>query len=109
MNIPRGAYIQRMCIGMVVMVALRKSETINLRIDAGTRDVIARAAEISGKSLTAFMTEAAFATAQKELLDQRFIGVDATVFDAVEDLLGEPAQVNEKLSALLKSNREWLD
>ncbi|WP_152564296.1 DUF1778 domain-containing protein [Neorhizobium vignae] len=109
MNIPRGVYIQRMCIEMVVMAALRKSETINLRIDAGTRDVIARAAEISGKSLTAFMTEAAFATAQKELLDQRFIGVDATVFDAVEDLLGEPAQVNEKLSALLKSKREWLD
>jgi uncharacterized protein (DUF1778 family) len=98
-----------MCIEVMAMVALRKSETINLRIDAGTRDVIARAAEISGKSLTAFMTEAAFATAQKELLDQRFIGVDATVFDAVEDLLGEPAQVNEKLSALLKSNRKWLD
>ncbi|EUB95252.1 protein of unknown function DUF1778 [Rhizobium sp. CF080] len=91
------------------MVALRKNETINLRIDASTREVIARAAEISGKSLSAFMTEAALATAQKELLDQRFIGVDATMFDAVESLLGEPAQVNEKLSALLKSNRQWLD
>ncbi|MDR6815266.1 uncharacterized protein (DUF1778 family) [Neorhizobium sp. 2083] len=91
------------------MVALRKSETINLRIDAGTREVIARAAEISGKSLTAFMTEAALLNAQKELLDQRFIGVDATVFDAVESLLAEPAQANEKLSALLKSSREWLD
>ncbi|MEN3146770.1 DUF1778 domain-containing protein [Neorhizobium sp. IRAMC:178] len=91
------------------MAALRKNETINLRIDASTREVIARAAEISGKSLTAFMTEAALASAQKELLDQRFIGVDASVFDAVEDLLAEPARVDEKLSALLKSNRQWLD
>ncbi len=91
------------------MVALRKSETVNLRIDAGTREVIARAAEISGKSLTAFMTEAALLNAQKELLQQRFIGVDATVFDAVESLLAEPAQANEKLSALLQSSREWLD
>jgi len=91
------------------MVALRKSETINLRVDSGTRDIIARAAEASGKSLSAFMTEAAYAAAQKELLEQRFVGVDAEVFSAVEQLLAEPAQVNEKLANLLKSNREWLD
>lgn len=91
------------------MGALRKSETINLRVDSGTRDIIARAAEVSGKSLSAFMTEAAYAAAQKELLDQRFIGVDADVFDAVEQLLAEPSQTNEKLGALLRSNREWLD
>ncbi|MBW6421262.1 DUF1778 domain-containing protein [Rhizobium sp. XQZ8] len=91
------------------MVALRKSETINLRVDSGTRDIIARAAEVSGKSLSAFMTEAAYAAAQKELLEQRFVGVDAEVFSAVEQLLAEPAQVNEKLANLLKSNREWLD
>ncbi|WJR67630.1 DUF1778 domain-containing protein [Neorhizobium sp. CSC1952] len=80
-----------------------------MRVDADTREVIARAAEVSGKSLTAFMTEAAFAAAQKELLDQRFVGVDAKVFDAVENLLAEPAQANEKLAALFKSSREWLD
>lgn len=91
------------------MGAVRKSETINLRVDAGTRDVIARAAEASGKSLSAFMTEAAFMAAQKELLDQRFIGVDAEVFDAVTQLLEEPARVNDKLAALLKSNRKWID
>lgn len=91
------------------MVALRKNETINLRVDAGTREVIARAAQVSGKSLTAFMTEAAFAAAQKELLDQRFLGLDATVFDAVQDLLAQPVERHEKLSVLLRAEREWID
>ncbi len=69
------------------MSIARKDETISLRMDARTRDVIARAAAISGKSVTAFMTEAAYQSAQKELLDQRFVGVDASVFDNVEAVL----------------------
>jgi uncharacterized protein (DUF1778 family) len=91
------------------MGAIRKTETINLRVDAGTRDLIARAAEASGKSVTAFMTEAAYAAAQMELLNQRFMHVDATVFDAVEDLLAEPARRDERLAALMRSERNWLD
>ncbi|MDM9629078.1 DUF1778 domain-containing protein [Rhizobium sp. S152] len=91
------------------MPITKKNETINLRMDPSTRDVISRAAEVSGKSLTAFMTEAAYASAQKELLDQRFVGVDASVFDNVEALLAEPAKANDKLVELFKSNREWID
>ena len=91
------------------MAAVKKVETLNLRMDSKTRDVIARAAAISGKSVTSFMTEAAYYSAQKELLDQRFVGVDATVFDSVEALLSEPAKVQPKLVELFRSNREWLD
>lgn len=91
------------------MPAAKKQETLTLRIDSRTRDVIARAAAMSGKSMTSFMTEAAYSSAQRELLDQRFVGVDASVFDAVEALLSEPAQVQPKLVDLLKANREWLD
>lgn len=91
------------------MSAAKKGETISLRMDARTRDVITRAAAICGKSLTSFMTEAAYFSAQRELLDQRFVGVDATVFDAVEGLLAEPARVNDKLADLFKTNRAWID
>lgn len=91
------------------MSAAKKDETINLRMDAKTRDVISRAAAICGKSVTSFMTEAAYYSAQKELLDQRFVGVDATVFDAVETLLSEPAKANPRLVELFKSSREWID
>ena len=61
------------------MAALRKSRTVNLRIDPEAHDLIARAAQVSGKSITAFMTEASVHSAQEELLDQRFIGVSAEV------------------------------
>lgn len=91
------------------MPASRKDETISLRMDARTREVISRAAAICGKSVTSFMTEAAYSSAQKELLDQRFVGVDATVFDAVETLLSEPAKVHPRLVELFKANREWID
>lgn len=91
------------------MSASRKDETISLRMDARTREVISRAAAICGKSVTSFMTEAAYSSAQKELLDQRFVGVDATVFDAVETLLSEPAKVHPRLVELFKANREWTD
>ena len=91
------------------MASAKKEETVNLRMDSKTRDVISRAAAICGKSLTSFMTEAAYHSAQRELLDQRFFGVDATVFDSVEALLAEPAKVQPKLVELFKSNREWLD
>jgi uncharacterized protein (DUF1778 family) len=91
------------------MSLIKKDETISLRMDAKTRNMISRAADISGKSLTAFMTEAAFYQAQKELLDQRFVGVDASVFDSVESFLAEPAKVNDKLVELFESNPEWID
>ncbi|CAN7146425.1 DUF1778 domain-containing protein [Pararhizobium sp. LjRoot238] len=91
------------------MSASRKDETISLRMDARTREVISRAAAICGKSVTSFMTEAAYSSAQKELLDHRFVGVDATVFDAVETLLSEPAKVHPRLVELFKANREWID
>jgi len=91
------------------MSASRKDETISLRMDARTREVISRAAAICGKSVTSFMTEAAYSSAQKELLDQRFVGVDATAFDAVETLLSEPAKVHPRLVELFKANREWID
>ncbi len=91
------------------MPVAKKGETINLRMDAKTRDVISRAAAICGKSVTSFMTEAAYSSAQRELLDQRFVGVDAAVFDAVEDLLSQPAKVHAELVDLFKTNRDWID
>lgn len=91
------------------MVALKKSETVNLRIDAATRDIISRAAAMSGKSMTAFMTEAALSVAQRELLDQRFIGVDATVFDGLDAVLSAPGKADARLVDLLKSDEKWID
>ncbi|WP_042777673.1 DUF1778 domain-containing protein [Sinorhizobium fredii] len=91
------------------MSALRKTRTVNLRIDPEAHDLIARAAEVCGKSITAFMTEASVYTAQEELLDQRFIGVSAEVFEAVSDKLAAPGVARDELVKLLQSKVEWMD
>ena len=91
------------------MSAPRKTRTVNLRIDPEAHDLIARAAEVCGKSITAFMTEASVYTAQEELLDQRFIGVSADVFEAVSDKLAAPGVARDELVKLFQSKVEWMD
>lgn len=91
------------------MTASRKTRTINLRIEPDTHDLIARAADVCGKSITAFMTEASVYSAQEELLDQRFIGVSAEVFDAVSEKLASPGVARDQLVKLFESKIEWMD
>lgn len=87
----------------------KKTQTMNFRVDRETQDIWLRAAKASGKSVTAFVTEAATHAAQRELLDQRFIGVGSDVFDSVLAQLDAPADINAKLVDLLKRERDWID
>jgi len=82
---------------------------INLRIEPEAHDLIAHAAEVCGESTTAFMTEASVYSAQEELLDRRFIGVSADVFDAVSEKLAAPGVAREHLVKLFESKVEWMD
>ncbi len=91
------------------MSALKKSQAVNFRIDPETHDLVRRAAEICGKSVTAFMTEASVYSAQKELLDQRFVGVDSAVFDSVLDMLDKPGEANTELVKLFRKQSNWVD
>lgn len=91
------------------MSALRKTKTVNLRIEPDMHDLIARAAEVCGKTITAFMTEASVYSAQEELLDQRFIGVSSEVFDEVNELLSAPGVARTQLVKLFETNVDWMD
>lgn len=91
------------------MPAARKSRIVNLRIDPEAHDLIARAAEVSGKSITAFMTEASVHSAQEELLDQRFMGVPAQVFDEVNEMLTAPGTARDRLVRLFGHRIDWID
>jgi uncharacterized protein (DUF1778 family) len=91
------------------MSALKKTQTLNLRIEPQNHDVLKRAAEVCGKTLSAFMMEAAVHSAQRALLDQRFVSVDAAVFDAVKTQMDAPAQADAQLVRLFKRNPEWVD
>jgi uncharacterized protein (DUF1778 family) len=92
-----------------MMSALKKTRTVNLRIEPEAHDLIARAAEVCGKSITAFMTEASVYSAQEELLDQRFIGVSADVFEAVNEQLSAPGVARDNLVKLFQTKMEWMD
>ena len=91
------------------MIAPRKSETVTFRIDAARLDTIQRAARLSGKSVTSFVTEVAYSAAEQELLDQRVFRVDSETFEEIEAMLAEPAKVHEALVKLFRSERQWID
>lgn len=91
------------------MSALKKTRTINLRIEPEMHDIISCAADVSGKSITAFMTEASIHSAKEELLDQRFIGVSPNVFDAVSDKLSAPGIARDRLVKLFEGRVAWID
>ena len=91
------------------MSAIRKESNINVRIAADELDLVKRGAEVCGKSLSSFVIEAATYSAQKALLDQRFIGVSAEVFESISDRLGQPGVANDELAKLLDAKVEWMD
>ena len=89
------------------MTALKKASNINVRIASDELALIKRAAEASGKSLSSFVIEAATASAEKELMDQRFLHLDAALFDSVAETLAQPARVHPDLAALLRDDSRW--
>jgi len=91
------------------MSAQKKTKVVNLRIEPEAHELITRAAEVCGKSITAFMTEASVYSAQEELLDQRFIGVSAEIFEAVSEKLVAPGVARDRLVKLFESKIDWME
>ncbi|WP_158598490.1 DUF1778 domain-containing protein [Notoacmeibacter ruber] len=89
------------------MTAARKNETFTARIAPADLDLIKRAAEACGKSLSNFVIEAAMFSAQKSLMDQRFMHLDAKLFDSVLETVSQPPKVHKELAALFKEESQW--
>lgn len=81
--------------------------TINLRIEAGTRQLIDNAAAILGKTRTEFMIESARREAIDVLLDQRLFVLKPERFDAFMDALDNPPAPGPKLRSLLRRVPAW--
>jgi uncharacterized protein (DUF1778 family) len=95
-----------------VALAERTSATgakgsINLRIEAQTRELIDDAAAILGKTRTEFMVESARRQAIDVLLDQRLFVLDADRYDAFVDALDNPPAPGRKLRSLLRRVPAW--
>ena len=81
--------------------------SINLRIEARTRQLIDDAAAILGKTRTEFMIESARRQAIDVLLDQRLFVLDPERYDAFMHALDNPPAPGPKLRSLLRRVPAW--
>ncbi|WP_292973151.1 DUF1778 domain-containing protein [Novosphingobium sp.] len=81
--------------------------SINLRIEANTRQIIDNAAAVLGKTRTEFMVESARKQAIDVLLDQRLFVLDSERYDAFMHALDNPPAPGQKLRSLLRRVPAW--
>jgi uncharacterized protein (DUF1778 family) len=81
--------------------------SINLRIEAQTRQLIDEAAAVLGKTRTEFMVESARLHAIDVLLDQRLFQLDGDRYEAFLAALDNPPAPGPKLRALLRRTPAW--
>lgn len=90
------------------MTTPAKRETpINLRALPAQRALIDRARQVTGKSRTDFVLEAACREAENTLLDQRLFILDEERFAAFEEALDTPIKENPALRRLLTTPAPW--
>ncbi len=80
---------------------------INIRAQAGQRDLIDHAAGVLGKNRSDFMLEAACDRARSVLLDQVFFRIDVAAFQRFNQLLDEPPAANSGLDRLMAVVAPW--
>ncbi len=81
--------------------------SINLRIEAQTRQLIDEAAAVLGKTRTEFMIETARRHAIDVLLDQRLFVLDGDRYDTFMRALDNPPAPGPKLKSLLRRVPAW--
>lgn len=84
-----------------------RREALNLRIPAGERNLIDRAAQSAGKTRTDFILEAARRAAEDTLLDRAIFSVGADAYAEFVRRLESPALPNERLRRTMKATRPW--
>ena len=84
-----------------------KSDTIHLRIDPHSKDLIDQAAHIMGKTRSSFMIESASEIAERVLLGQTVFKLASEKWeDFNQDLNKNPSQ-NKRLRKLLAQKAPW--
>lgn len=81
--------------------------SINLRIEARTRQLIDEAAAALGKTRTEFMIDSARALAIDVLLDQRLFALEPERYDAFVRALDDAPAPGPKLRALSRRVSAW--
>ena len=84
-----------------------RSARLGLRATPEQETVLRRAADVAHKSLTDFILDSACLAAEQTLLDQRLFMVSGSQYQALMDLLDQPAQENEGLARLFSRPAPW--
>ncbi|WP_308368440.1 MULTISPECIES: DUF1778 domain-containing protein [unclassified Microbulbifer] len=88
-------------------VTAARTARLGLRATAEQETVLRRAAEVAHKSLTDFILDSACRAAEQTLLDQRLFMVSGGQYQALLDLLEQPAQENPGLRDLFSHRSPW--
>jgi uncharacterized protein (DUF1778 family) len=84
-----------------------RRDTLNLRIKPSDRGLIDRAAQLTGKTRTDFVLEAARRAAEEALLDRTLFVVGPEAFDAFRARLDEAPHPNDRLRRTLQTPPPW--
>lgn len=86
---------------------VKRSEVVNMRLEPNQLDLIDTAANLSGKSRTAFILDAAYQAAEQTLLERTLFLLNDEQWEAFHQALDAPPSPNEKLRQLLQTKAPW--
>lgn len=84
-----------------------KREALNLRVKPQVRDLIDRAAEMTGKNRTDFVLDAARGAAEEALLDRTVFTVNAKAYRQFLARLDAPPKPNKRLLKSMQTRAPW--
>lgn len=84
-----------------------RTARLGLRATPEQEAVLRRAAEVSHKSLTDFVLDAAYRAAEQTLLDQRLFMVSGSQYQALLDMMDRPDTDNPCLAELFSRRPVW--
>ena len=85
----------------------QRRDTLNIRIKPEERSLIDRAAELTGKTRTDFVLEAARRAAMDALTERTLFSVDAEIFAKFSAALDAPPVANDKLQRTMQTPAPW--
>lgn len=89
------------------MATAPRTSRLALRATAQQESVLRRAAELTNKSITDFILDSAYQTAERTLLDQRLFLVTGIESQALFSLLDRAEQDNPGLTDLFSRRAPW--
>jgi uncharacterized protein (DUF1778 family) len=84
-----------------------KREALNIRIKPHVRELIDRAAELSGKNRTDFVLDAARRAAEDTLLDRTVLAVSPEAYRQFLKHLDTPPKPNKRLLKTMQTTARW--